>query len=90
MSTRLTKAQLLAKIDQLESELGLARQTEAEMQREIDALYVQQRPSRSTYVGDWKETIQVPVVMLGGKPHTKHKAWEHGRLVTTYRPLHSH
>lgn len=39
MATKLTKAQLLEKIDQLERELQLKTE-------EVDALYVQQRPSR--------------------------------------------
>lgn len=46
-STRLTKADLLAKIAALESELGLAKVTAAQLQREIDAEMVAARPSRA-------------------------------------------
>lgn len=43
---KLTKAQLLARIDELESELGLKGEKLAELEREVAALYVEQRPSR--------------------------------------------
>jgi hypothetical protein len=47
MSTKLTKAQLLARIDTLEQELGLAKTEVGRLARELDAYHYSERPSRS-------------------------------------------
>lgn len=95
-NTRLTKAQLLDKITELEKDLGMAHKSLAEMERELTAFYVNDRPSRRTaHPGQFVDTQVVPiqsadharVVYLRGVPHLKTKAWEHGRQVTTYKPL---
>ena len=96
--TRLTKAQLLAKIEQLESELGLRDEQLAQARAEIDAYLVAQRPSRRASEGGrhadgFAHTVQLPdhpIVMLRGKPHMKVRAWENGRLVTTYKAVAYH
>jgi hypothetical protein len=46
--TRLTKAQLLDKINSLEAELGLSQDKVRELATELDAYHVTQRPSRGT------------------------------------------
>lgn len=43
---RLNKAQLLARIAELETELGLAQTSVAELSRQVDAHMVNERPSR--------------------------------------------
>lgn len=43
---RLTKAQLLAKIDTLEAELGLSEAKVRMLARELDAFHYSERPSR--------------------------------------------
>lgn len=100
MAKALTKIELLAKIDQLEfecaqrileqdrlaGELATAVEFIAAQRREIDTLYVEQRPSRA------QPTLAViedaPIVNLKGVPHYKLTAWEYGRKVTTYRAVH--
>ncbi len=76
MATRLTKAELLAKIDVLERECAAHIARQDEMQRELDSLYVAQRPSRSA---------QYPIVYLRGVPHYKIRE-AHTRVIT-YRPV---
>lgn len=91
MSTRLTKAQLLERIAQVERELGLAHTTIAQMEREIDAHMYAQRPSRSA--PRFVDTVQLPdhpLVQMRGKWFVKVKAFEGGRMVTTYKPFQPH
>lgn len=90
MTTRLTKAQLLAKIEQLESELGLRDEQLAQARAEINAYLVAQRPSRRDHDDGFPRTLQMhehPIVRIRGVPHLKVRQWEHGRLVTTYKPV---
>lgn len=83
MATRLTKAQLLARIDQLESELGLRDSTIAQLQREIDAEMVRSRPSRNTTPA----ALPPSQVRVGGELCWKVRSLEGGRMVTTYKPV---
>lgn len=99
MAKALTKIELLAKIDQLEfecaqhiaeqdrlaAELATAVEFIAAQRREIDTLYVAQRPSRAQPT---IEVAQWPVITRGGVPYYKVRAIEHGRTVTTYKPVH--
>jgi hypothetical protein len=95
MAKALTKPQLLVKIEQLEQELGLAHKSLGDMERELAEFYVRDRPSRRAHVGQFADTVAVPiqsaenrrVVYLRGVPHLKTQAWEGGRKVTTYKPL---
>lgn len=95
MATRLTKDQLLLRIEQLEQELGMAHKSLGQMTAELTEFYVRERPSRQAHRGQFADTQAVPiqsaehrnVVYLRGVPHAKLKAWEGGRLVTTYKPL---
>lgn len=85
---RITKAELLARIDALEAELGLKDQSLADMERELNAYQVAERPSRRERSStDFAATVVAPIVFVGGQRCTKRTAWEHGRRVTTYTPL---
>lgn len=89
-TTRLTKTQLIAKIERLEAELGLTQQECARLQAEVNALYQAQRPSREQR-GDFVNTVAVQppadarIVVIKGVRHYKTVAWEGGRKVATYR-----
>lgn len=96
MAKRITTAELLARIEQLEASFGMAHKSLGEMERELAAFYVAERPSRrAAHVGQFVETTPVPiqsaenarVVYLRGVPHLKTRALEGGRMVTTYKPL---
>jgi hypothetical protein len=73
----------------------LAHKSLGEMERELAAFYVAERPSRRGHPGQFGDTVAVPiqsaenrkVVYLRGVPHFKTQAWEGGRKVTTYKPL---
>jgi hypothetical protein len=95
MAKALTKIELLARIDAIELQFAAeicaheaTRVALAAAQDEINALHVQQRPSRTAVSAQAQsQQQQWPVVTLRGVPHAKVKAWEGGRLVTTYKPL---
>ena len=53
-----------------------------ELETELATYQVTERPSRRVIT----RTVP-PIVTLRGIPHFKLTAWEHGRLVTTYRPV---
>lgn len=84
--TKLTKAQLEARIAECEAACGLKDITIAELTREVEGLMYAQRPSRN---GD---TVNVtpPIVVVQGRRCYKTVAWEGGRKVTTYKPVAAH
>lgn len=90
MTKALTKAALLAKIDEIERQFAeeicaheATREALAAATAERDALYVQQRPSR----GVQPQAVEAPVVLMQGVRCYKLRALEGGRMVTTYRPV---
>lgn len=86
--TKLTKAQLVARINEVEAELGLANTTITQLQADVDRAYYAQRPSRGRSSQDFTPTVQAPIVYVGGQRCVKVVAWEHGRKVATYKPVH--
>lgn len=96
MARRITTTELLARIEQLEASFGMANKTIEQLEAEMNAFYVAERPSRRMPRPEqFADTVVVPiasadhknVVYMRGVPHLKVKAWEHGREVTTYKPL---
>lgn len=84
--TRLTKAQLEARIAELEEQCGLRDTTIAQLSMEADRVQYEERPSRKAQERsstDFKPTV----IVMRGSRFAKVTAWEHGRLVTTYKPV---
>lgn len=83
--TKLTKPQLVARIAELEEVCGLKDTTIAQLSMEADRVQYEERPSRrmDRASTDFPHTV----VTVRGQRCVKVKSWEHGRLVTTYKPV---
>lgn len=86
MAKALTKNELLAKIDELQTQLGLTNEHCAQLQRELDAQYVQQRPSRERSEHPRAEP-EGKLVRMRGCDYRKVPSFEGGRTVYTYKPV---
>lgn len=89
---KLTKAQLLARIAEVEEQCGLKDHTIAQMQRELNAAHYEQRPSRARHRGGDTHVMgaEFPVVKIRGELFAKVPSFEGGRRVITYRPIAAH
>lgn len=63
MAKQLTKAELLARIEQCEREAAAHIAKLEEQQRELDAMHVAQRPSRARSSQDFQPTVATRLVI---------------------------
>jgi hypothetical protein len=92
MSKQPTKAELLARIDAAERATIEAIQREDALRAELATATEFIAALREQYAAKRAEraTIDAPIVHMGGRACYKVRRLEHGRMVTTYRPVEMH